>query len=137
MSSFEERCGQESTSTTESSHLIHYIYEYVFWYFKCVLETYVHLMYHFKMLFTLNCVLTTTPSELSTLLLGAELLEQEAQSHKKILFRKFVIFSKKVTFSKISAGNRAPPKQSLLTSLTASMCITFYTLIAFPNHTPT
>ena len=36
--------------------------------------------------------LTKTPSKLSTLLLGAQLLEQEAKSHKKITFPKFCHF---------------------------------------------
>ena len=53
---------------------------------------------------------TTTPSELSTLLLGAQLLEQEEQSQKKITFFNNLSFFSKTSLFKKQRGQQSTSK---------------------------
>ena len=71
----------------------HYSLQSVFFYRKSLL---------LLTLFYYHPSITTTPSELSTLLLGAQLLEQEAQfqTRKKYFFKNFSISSKASLFKK-------------------------------------
>ena len=106
---------------TQYINFKHYSLQSVFFYQKSLLLLPV-LNYHSS---------TETPSKLSTQLLSGQLLEQKALITSKIrLFPQKHIFQKKCHLFKNSAGDRAPPKQSLLTLFITFVCITFDTLTA-------
>ena len=85
-----------------------------------------YLQYYYNAQWTVNLVT------------GRPTLRVRSPISSKLTFcSKFCYFSKILTFSKNSARDRAPPKQSLLTSFIASIAITFYTPTAFLKFTGT